>query len=87
MYSVHLCSFTSLDDLPKRLYKDPVAVLKALAQVKRFSVFEATSSMVLAKTLDRLLREGLYKDAGGTYPWIEIELTEEGHRLIAESVA
>lgn len=59
-------------------------MLKALAQAKRFSVFEATSSMVLAKMLERLLREGLYKNTGGTYPWVNIELTEAGLHMIAE---
>ena len=80
-----LCNFSTLDDLPKRSHKDRLAVLKALSTVRRFSIFEATSTMALAKTLAQLGFEGLYKTIGGEYPWIEIEITEAGQRLIAES--
>lgn len=82
MPRVIVCQFTSLDDLPKKSYKDPAAVLQAISKAGRFSVFEVTSSKVLAKTMDTLGAWGFYKTVGGEYPWCEIEITDAGREFL-----
>jgi hypothetical protein len=79
---VRICRFTSLDEvLPKSAYGNRVKVLQALARVGRFSVFEVTDSPTLARTMDRLGRDKLYRRTGGVFPWTEIELTATGRAL------
>ena len=83
MYAVHVCSFSTLDDLPKKSYGDRQAVLRAICEVGRFSVFEATSTLKLAKTLDFLGQNKLYKTTGGEYPWVEVKITRAGKKFLA----
>lgn len=80
---VFLCSFSAgLDDLPRNKRGNRKAILSILKESKRFSVFEATFSPKLAKTLDALFREGLLIQNGGDYPWVEIELSPEALALV-----
>lgn len=83
MYAVHLCSFSTLDDLPKKSYGDRQAVLRAICAAGRFSAFEATSAMKLAKTLDFLGQNKLYRTTGGAYPWVEVKITRAGKKFLA----
>jgi hypothetical protein len=83
MYAVRVCSFTSLDDLPKKSYGDRQAVLRAITTAGRFSVFEATSTLKLATTLEFLGQNKLYKTTGGEYPWVEVKITRAGKKFLA----
>lgn len=99
MTAVYIDSFSEgLDDLKRKQQADFVFVLKFLAQAKRFSIFEATANMVIARTLTRLLNKSLtqvakdgtktafgvlLKSTGGAYPWTNVELTEGGVKFLA----
>lgn len=77
-----VCSFSSLDDLPRTMHGNRRAVLRALHQVRRISIFEITSAPKLARTMDYLGKHKLYRTVGGEYPWIEVEVTPEGHAFL-----
>lgn len=90
---VFIDSFTEgLDELPRRQQSDPAAVLRHLARVKRFSIFEATATPSLAKTMDHLFGRSKpgekwpgppkLRDVGGAYPWTYVELTDEGKAFL-----
>lgn len=69
--SIHICTFTSLDDLPKKKHGDPEAVYDALKKAGRFSCFEMNGT--LAGTIDGLVRDGLIVvDRTVPYPWIKV---------------
>jgi hypothetical protein len=71
--------FTSgLDDLSGKQQGNEGAVLQVLDQCKRFSVFEATATDRIARTMDYVFKAGLVRDTGGSFPWTKVELTEEG---------
>ena len=87
---VHVCSFSSLEDMPKSKQRDPLAVLRVLADRKRFSIFEATSNPTIGSTLTALESRGwIQTDTGKpgamAYPWIGATITEAG--LAAMNVA
>lgn len=85
-----------LDDLTRKQQADHLAVLRVLHRTGRFSTFEASHSMVIAKTIDRLLSKScitvddgvrtehgpLLIRTGGQYPWCEVVLTDAGKRMI-----
>lgn len=78
---MHICSFSSLDELPKKDCGDPVKVLRVLAKAGRFSTFEINGK--LCHTMTWLLNDsGWVKDIGGDYPWTNVELTELGKAQI-----
>ena len=80
---VFIDCFTSLDDLPKKLYGDDMAVLKALSKSERFSCFEMTGK--LHGTIKRLERRGLLKiDTTTPYPWTNTPLTVVGKAMLHE---
>jgi hypothetical protein len=60
-YRIYIDCFSSLDDLPKKKYRDLDAVESAVKSVGRISVFEATNDMRLARTLDELEKAGRLK--------------------------
>lgn len=66
--TIHLCSFTSLDDLKRKEHGSPTAVLAVLKKSKRFSTFDI-STPALGRTMDHLFKTGKIVDAGGQYPW------------------
>ena len=81
----HICTFTTgLDELTRKQHADARAVLRVLAEHKRFSVFEATANPTIAATMDRLGEQGYIKSAGGTFPWCEVEITEAGQAFLDE---
>jgi hypothetical protein len=80
--AVHIDRFSSLDDLPKKMYGDDMAVLRALAGPQRFSCFEMTGA--LFTTIKRLETRGLLKiDNSTPYPWTNTPLTYEGRKLVS----
>lgn len=103
MSRVIVCSFSSgLDDMKRKDQKDVIKVLRILAECGRYSVFEATANMDIARMMTRLHHKGctrvlsdgtkrpyglLIKTTGGEYPWTEVELTEGGKRLLEDNPA
>lgn len=87
--SIILCSFTEgLDELPRRKQASIVEVLRAMEAMpsKRFSVFEATANITIARTLTRLVKEGYIEtDNSCGYPWTKFKLTTKGLQAIKES--
>lgn len=60
-----------------------LAVLAAMP-VKRFSVFEVADNMVIARTMARIVQDGLIKtDNSCGYPWTEYIITRKGRTLAA----
>jgi len=94
----HIDRFSAgLDDLTRKQQADHIAVLRVLARTGRFSCFEASENDTIARTMDRLIHKGcttvdadgkktahgaLLKLLGGDYPWMTVEITEAGKRLI-----
>jgi len=88
-----------LDDLTRAQQADPIAVLKILHRTGKFSCFEASENMVIARMVTRLIHKALIlKDSkgvktefgqlltvtGGEYPWTTVKLTPGGLKLIGE---
>jgi hypothetical protein len=83
MSTVHICSFTSgLDEMKRREQRDPLTVLRALAARRRFSSFEASANMDIARTITKLFKWGLVRSTGGAYPWTAHEITEKGRAAL-----
>jgi hypothetical protein len=81
---VYTDRFSSLDDLPKKMYGDDMAVLRALAGPQRFSCFEMTGG--LFATIRRLEAQGLLTvDSTTPYPWTNTPLTEAGNARVMPS--
>lgn len=72
MTNTFICSFTSgLHELKRRKQRDDDAALEVLRRTRRFSVFEATATYDISKTLDRLIESGrITTDNSCEYPWI-----------------
>ena len=99
--SVFICSFSSgLDDMKRKDQSDVVKVLQVLAKCRRYSVFEASANMTIARMMTRLHHKGctivskdgtkkdyglLIKNVGGEYPWTNIELTDGGKQLLKDN--
>lgn len=89
-YRIFLDSFdVGLVDLPKALQSSDYAVLRVIAEAGRFSCFEASDNPRLANTVTRLLNGGpgfppMIRDVGGAYPWVEVELTDDGRKAMAQ---
>jgi hypothetical protein len=81
---VHVCTFTLLDELPSKRRGDVRAVLAALAEAKRFSVFEATSDGRLARSLEKVHDAGWIRYVPMGFPWTGVELTDLGRAVLAE---
>lgn len=72
-----------LYELPRRKQRDTVAVLRVLDREKRFSVFEATANQDIARTMDRIVRDGLITtDTSCGFPWTKCKLTEKGRAML-----
>lgn len=84
---VFIDSFTtSLEDLPKRLHSDDMAVLKSISADERFSCFEMTGT--LHSTIKRLEQRGfLTIDKTTPYPWTNTPLTDAGRAALAKATA
>lgn len=84
MNSLHICSFSSgLDDMKRKDQKDVAKVLSVLRECKKFSCFEASANMTIAKTVTLAFDRNLMKSTGGHYPWTNVEVTELGEKVIA----
>lgn len=99
--SAILCSFSvGLDSLPRKDHREVVPVLRVLQAAGRFSCFEASATLPLARTMTYLMHERhvvrrsdgtvgdygrLIESTGGRYPWTTIRVTEGGERLLKES--
>ena len=82
--TVFLDSFSgAIEDMKKKDQSDPVKVLSVLSKHPRFSIYDATGNLVIAKTLTELYLTGLIVDAPKReYPWFEIEITERGKEAL-----
>lgn len=78
---------SGIDDLPAKKQGDPAEVLRVLEQCKRFSVFEATATQRIAKTMDYIFKAELVRATGSAFPWTRVELTDKGRELIAANTA
>ncbi|MFS2047534.1 hypothetical protein ACEN9J_02995 [Variovorax sp. Varisp41] len=94
------CSFSAgLDGLTRKQQADHIAVLRVLKRTGRFSAFEASENMVIARTMTRLIHKGLttIKDGVRTnhgklietdhscgYPWVHVTLTPAAEALLRE---
>jgi hypothetical protein len=79
-------SFSSgLDDMKRKDQRDVVAVMRKLATMKRFSIFEVTDNDTIALTMTNIVKRGLIETTGGQYPWATFKITEAGQRLIDEA--
>lgn len=95
-----VCSFSNgLDDMKRKDQGDPVKVLQVLVKAGRFSAFDATANMTIARTITNLYHKALTyrgKSYGGPllrldhsmgYPWSKVVLTDAGKALLADHVA
>jgi hypothetical protein len=82
MRGLHICRFSSLDELKPRDRGDHAAVLRVLEKAGRFSVFEATEHQKLGAVLTQLPKDGLaiYDHSCG-FPWTKVTLTDKGREL------
>jgi hypothetical protein len=89
MSTAILCSFSSeIEDMPRRKQGDLREVLSVLDRQarKRFSVFEVTDNIVIARTMTRLVNEGYIATNNSCgYPWTAYALTEKGRAAIAKA--
>ena len=76
-----------LDEMPKKDQGSIYEVLKRLAQMTRFSTFEASENNRIAKTITNIVQRGYIECTGGSYPWTEFKLTEAGLKIINTGVS
>jgi len=75
-----------LDELTRRQQRSSVEVARVLAQRGRFTVFEATANIDIARTIDRLQRKDWFTfDHSVGYPWTRCALNEVGRRALKEA--
>jgi hypothetical protein len=87
---LHVCSFSSgIDEMKRKDQASQAAVLRVLAQCKRFSVFEATANRTIALTMDSLVEDGLVAldSASTSYPWTNVKLTKKGEEFVNDHPA
>lgn len=74
-----------LDEMKRKDQRDEVAVMRKLATMKRFSIFEVTANDTIANMMTDIVKRGLIETTGGQYPWTTFKITEAGQRLIDEA--
>lgn len=78
-----VCVFTvGLDELPRRAQKDPVLLAREIAKHGRFSAFEATANQTIARTVDKVMAAGWFRQLESEYPWTRVELTKKGRKAL-----
>lgn len=78
---MYICNFSALGELPKKDYKNMLAVLKVLERVGKFSCFEINGALAL--TMTRIINmEMIECDNSIGYPWTLVKLTDKGNSLI-----
>jgi hypothetical protein len=85
----HICfSGIGLEELPKKQQKDMYEVARRIAKEGRFSVFDATATRALARTMDRIGREGWFTNHPlGGFPWVGVTLTDKGREALEKKGA
>ena len=73
-----------LDELPIRKQKSITEVLRVLHECGRYSIFEATATQYIAKTMDAIIKRGYVETENAGYPWTKAKLTEKGLLKIKE---
>ena len=74
--AVHVCSFTSLDAVPKKKHGDKEAVYAALRRAGRYSCFEMNGT--LWGSIEQLVSEGRITLDGTTpYPWTNVRFPDQ----------
>lgn len=72
-------SFTALPELTRKQQRDHVLVLRALSGTDRFSVFDATETQEIARTMTAIESKGWIKtNTSIGYPWVAFEITDVG---------
>ncbi|QDP57355.1 MAG: hypothetical protein Unbinned3696contig1008_33 [Prokaryotic dsDNA virus sp.] len=72
-------SFTALPEMTRKQQRDHVFVLRALSGANRFSVFDATETEDIEKTMTAITEKGWIKtDNSLGYPWVAFEITDAG---------
>lgn len=69
-YSIHVCRFSSLDDLKGRNRKNYKKVKEAVLMAGRFSCFEV--DRFIAPFIDRLLKDSEVEVVLSHFPWTEV---------------
>lgn len=89
MTSIIACSFSSgIDDMPRQKQGSITEVLRVLQaqERKRFSAFEVTDNMVIARIMTKLVHEGyIGTDHSCGYPWTAYKLTAKGLEAIKDT--
>ncbi len=78
---------TDLADIPAYMRSDLAYVLRVLDQQadKRYSIFDATEHIALARTMTRICRDGYIEaDTSCGYPWTAYTLTAKGRAEIGK---
>lgn len=85
--TVIVCSFDiGLAELPERKQRNPWHVARHLARAGRFSVFDATGSETVARTMDWLWDSGWFTwDNSCGFPWTRCALTDVGRAALGRS--
>lgn len=81
----HVCTFSAgLDDLTRKKQRSSIEVARVLVQTGRFSAFEASANVDIARTITRLEKQGwfVYDNSGG-YPWTKATITDVGKLALA----
>lgn len=80
----HICvTSIGLEELTRKQQRDRVRVARLIAEAGRFSVFEATSSKEIARTIDAIGEAGWFVfDESIGYPWVKVTLTDEGRKAL-----
>ena len=83
MDTFHICvTSIDLDELPLRGQKSSWSVGRMLADHGRFSVFDATSTEALARTMGRIWLSGWFVFEPQGYPWIKVTITDKGRKAL-----
>jgi DNA-binding MarR family transcriptional regulator len=75
------CFSVGLEDMKGKEQGYPRVILRVSAKTKRFSVFGAIDSRTIANTVKR----GYVTRTGGEFPSTNVELTDDGRALLAQS--
>ena len=81
---IHISFTTALGELLDKPARKQTAraVLAALKSDGRLSVFDATGSAKVARTLDRLEHRGAYRTDKLGFPWLAVHLTDVGEAML-----
>ncbi|APW37639.1 hypothetical protein RD110_10920 [Rhodoferax koreense] len=96
MSQMIVCSFSGgIDEMKRADQRDPVKVLRVLVRDGRYSCFDASANLTIARTITNMHHKALIyggKKYGRVlkldntleYPWSKVVLAEGGERLLAD---